>query len=85
MSESHSMDGKRTGGVATMLDEALDRDDVKDRVAHLVLKADWPIALCGANVSEHLGASAPAMDRCVDCLRIASGRGLGRPGWESQG
>lgn len=78
-------DAKHTGGVATLLEEALDRGEADERVAHLVLKADWPIALCGANVSEHLGASAPAMDRCVDCLRIASTRALGRPGWDSRG
>ncbi len=71
--------------VTTLLDEALDDTGKHDRVAHLVLKADWPIALCGANVSDHLGTSAPAMDRCVDCLRIASSRGLGRPGWDSRG
>lgn len=70
-------------GVATLLDEALSDSGTQDRVAHLVLKPDWPIALCGANVSDHLGTSAPAMDRCVDCLRIAASRGLGRPGWRS--
>ncbi len=78
-------DPKHTGDVATLLEEALDRNGSNERVAHLVMKADWPIALCGANVSEHLGASAPAMDRCTDCLRIAATRGLGRPGWESRG
>ena len=78
-------DPKHTGDVATLLEEGLDRNDSNERVAHLVMKADWPIALCGANVSEHLGASAPAMDRCTDCLRIAASRGLGRPGWESRG
>jgi hypothetical protein len=72
-------------GVATLLDEALSNTGAAERVAHLVLKADWPIALCGANVSEHLGTAAPAMDRCVDCLRIAASRGLGRPGWDSRG
>lgn len=71
------------GAVATLLDEALARPGAGERVAHLVLKQDWPIALCGANVSEHLGAGAPAMDRCVDCLKIATARGLGRPGWRS--
>lgn len=70
-------------GVATLLDEALSGPGTGERVAHLVLKQDWPIALCGANVSEHLGTRAPAMDRCVDCLRIAAARGLGRPGWQS--
>ncbi len=70
-------------GVATLLDEALSRTGAGERVAHLVLKQDWPIALCGANVSEHLGTGAPAMDRCVDCLKIATTRGLGRPGWTS--
>lgn len=70
-------------GVATLLDEALSRPGEGERVAHLVLKQDWPIALCGANVSEHLGTRAPAMDRCVDCLKIAAARGLGRPGWQS--
>jgi len=72
-------------GVATLPDEALSRTDAGERVAHLVLKQDWPIALCGANVREHLGTSAPAMDRCVDCLRIARERGLGRPGWTTGG
>ena len=54
-----------------------------ERVAHLVLKLEWPIALCGANVTELFGIRAPALDRCVDCLRIAAARGLGRPGWGS--
>jgi crotonobetainyl-CoA:carnitine CoA-transferase CaiB-like acyl-CoA transferase len=67
-----------------LLDEALSHSGSEERVAHLVLKADWPIALCGANVSEHLGTGASALDRCVDCLRIAATRGLGRPGWESR-
>ena len=79
------MNATKQPAVATMLDEALDDTTHKDRVAHLVLKADWPIALCGANVTDHLGTSAPAMDRCVDCLRIASSRGLGRPGWNAGG
>jgi len=75
----------KTPAVATMLDEAVSRPGDDDHVAHLVLKPDWPIALCGANVSEHLGTRAPALDRCTDCLRIAATRGLGRPGWESRG
>jgi hypothetical protein len=78
MAEEH----RGSGG--TLLEEALDDTRGHERVAHLVLKTDWPIALCGANVSDHLGTSAPAMDRCVDCLRIAASRGLGRPGWESR-
>jgi hypothetical protein len=52
-----------------------------DRLAHLVLKADWPTALCGATVAERFGAQAPGRDRCAECLRIAAARGLGRPGW----
>lgn len=72
------------GGIATLLEEALDDTKNDERVAHLVLKSDWPIALCGANVSDHLGTKAPAMDRCTSCLKIASERGLGRPGWESR-
>jgi hypothetical protein len=71
-------------GVATSLDEAMSRSGAEEQIAHLVLKPDWPIALCGANVSEHLGTRAPALDRCADCLRIAAARGLGRPGWESR-
>ena len=70
--------------VATMLEEALSGPGVDEHVAHLVLKPDWPIALCGANVTEHLGTKAPALDRCTSCLRIAATRGLGRPGWESK-
>lgn len=54
------------------------------RLAHLVLKPDWPRALCGAIVSDHLGLGAPAMDRCHACLAIARARGLGRPGWASK-
>jgi hypothetical protein len=75
----------RGTSVATMLDEALSGPGSDTPVAHLVLKLEWPIALCGANVTEHLGTRAPAMDRCVDCLKIASARSLGRPGWESKG
>jgi hypothetical protein len=52
-----------------------------DPLAHLVLKADWPVALCGITVSNRLGTGAPAMDRCPDCLRISAERKLGRPGW----
>jgi len=76
-------DSKGTG-VATMLDEALSRSSADEQVAHLVLKSDWPIALCGAKVTEHLGTGAPARDRCVDCLKINVARGLGRPGWETK-
>ena len=68
-------------GTATLLEEALSDAGAKERVAHLVLNPEWPIALCGANVSERFGMQAPAMDRCVDCLKIAVSRGLGRPGW----
>lgn len=77
------MTGTGRVGVATLLDEALSRTGAGERVAHLVLKQEWPIALCGANVREHLGTGAPAMDRCADCLKIAGARGLGRPGWKS--
>ena len=73
------------GSVATLLDEALSPTGSDELVAHLVMKADWPIALCGANVSELLGTRAPARDRCVDCLKIVAARGLGRPGWEAGG
>lgn len=52
-----------------------------ERLAHLVLKAQWPLALCGARVNERFGASAPGRDRCPRCLRIAADRGLGRAGW----
>jgi hypothetical protein len=68
--------------VATLVDEAVAPTGAGERVAHLVLKQDWPVALCGARVRENLGIAAPAMDRCVDCLRIAGARGLGRPGWK---
>lgn len=54
-------------------------DDV--RPAHLVLREDWPIALCGARVVDHLGNKATGRDRCPECLKIAGERGLGRPGW----
>ena len=69
-------------GIATLLEEGLSDTGAKERVAHLVLNPEWPIALCGANVSERFGMQAPAMDRCVDCLKIAASRGLGRPGWK---
>ncbi len=75
------MPESRGTGVATLLDEALAPTGGDELLAHLVLKADWPIALCGARVSEFLGTGAPARDRCVDCLKIVAARGLGRPGW----
>ncbi len=78
------MQEKTNTGVSTLVEEAEDTTGHDERLAHLVLKADWPIALCGANVSEHLGTKAPARDRCPDCLRIAVARGLGRPGWETR-
>ena len=53
-----------------------------DRVAHLVLKDSWPVALCGATVKDHLGNAAPGRDRCADCLKIANRDRLGRPAWE---
>jgi hypothetical protein len=77
------MEFKREG-VATLLDEAFSGSDRDELVAHLVLKPDWPIALCGANVNEFLGTGAPARDRCVDCLKIVAARGLGRPGWQER-
>ena len=55
-----------------------------ERLAHLVLKDSWPVALCGVTVSDFFGRGAPAMDRCPDCIKIAGQRGLGRPGWASQ-
>ncbi len=79
------MNDSKDTAVATLLEEVLDDTKTNERVAHLVLKSDWPIALCGANVSDHLGTSAPAMDRCTDCLKIAATRGLGRPGWDLKG
>ena len=71
-----------------MTETVLDPDSAPARTepgdfphAHLVLKDEWPIALCGATVREHLGTGAPGRDRCPACLRIAGERGLGRPGW----
>jgi hypothetical protein len=78
------MSESKGSGSAALLDEVASRSGEKGPIAHLVLKPDWPIALCGANVSEHLGTKAPALDRCPDCLRIAAKRGLGRPGWKSK-
>jgi hypothetical protein len=52
-----------------------------DRLAHLVLMEDWPIALCGATVKDRLGTGAAGRDRCYECIRIAQQRQLGRPGW----
>ena len=52
-----------------------------ERLAHLVLRDAWPIALCGATVKDHLGAGAPGRDRCYECIRISQQRQLGRPAW----
>jgi hypothetical protein len=52
-----------------------------ERLAHLVLREDWPIALCGATVTDRLGIHAPGRDRCYQCLKIAQARQLGRTGW----
>lgn len=65
--------------VALAVDDPPSTDE--PRLAHLVLKPDYPVALCGYRTTDFLGTSAPAMDRCPECLRIASERGLGRPGW----
>ena len=51
-----------------------------DRLAHLVMQDDWPIALCGAQVLDVLGPTAPGRDRCMACLKIRAERALGRPG-----
>lgn len=48
---------------------------------HLVLRSEWPIALCGENVSERFTERGAGMDRCAHCLTVAAQRGLGRPGW----
>lgn len=57
------------------------RADEDDRLRHLVLKSDWPIALCGARVTQVMaGARAPGADRCWTCLKIANTRGLGNAG-----
>lgn len=50
---------------------------------HLVLRRDWPVALCGHVVGNLLGTSAPGRDRCVACLKVAAARGLGHPGWRA--
>lgn len=49
---------------------------------HLVLKSDWPMALCGATVKgERWTSRGAGCDRCARCLEIARDRNLGRPGW----
>lgn len=55
--------------------------DGDERVTHLVMKGQWPTALCGATVSDLFNKAAPAMDRCHTCLKIASDRGLKLTGW----
>ena len=71
-----------TDDATTETAQRLDLEGVDDqRPAHLVLRVDWPVALCGAIVRDHLGAAARGRDRCPDCLKIAGERGLGRPGW----
>ena len=56
--------------------------DVGDeRLAHLVMKGDWPVALCGEVVEDLFNRTAPAMDRCARCLAIARERGLRLTGW----
>ena len=74
--EQRAGDQQRPGDVATA---------VPDKAVRDVLDRPGMVLNHGQDVSEHLGASAPAMDRCTDCLRIAASRGLGRPGWESRG
>lgn len=55
--------------------------DPPTNAVHLVLKPDWPIALCGHSVEKLLGTRAPGRDRCTECLRIAAARKLGSSGW----
>lgn len=56
-----------------------------DRDAHLVMKGEWPKALCGEIVSDLFNRSAAGRDRCIDCLRIAKQRGLSLTGWSIKG
>ena len=71
------MSDTTTDGAPRLGLEALD----DERPTHLVLRPEWPIALCGARVTDHLGNRAPGRDRCPACLKVAGERGLGRPGW----
>ncbi len=71
---------RTTTAVDTRPVTRLDRT-VDPPVLHMVLKSDWPIALCGANVSERFTGRSSGLDRCPTCLKVASERGLGRPGW----
>jgi hypothetical protein len=48
---------------------------------HLVLKSEWPQALCGVTVGQRHTNKAAGCDRCPECLRLAAARGLGRPVW----
>ena len=67
--------------VALAVETEPDTDTSLADLAHLVLKRDWPVALCGYVVQAHLGTNASGRDRCAECLAIAARRGLGRPGW----
>jgi hypothetical protein len=49
---------------------------------HIVLKDEWPAALCGATVRERFTDRASGLDRCTRCLELARQRRLfGRPAW----
>ena len=71
--------GKQPGDSTLAQLERKSTDD--ERLAHLVTKDAWPVALCGHHVTDKLGTSAPGRDRCHACLRLAKDLGLGRPGW----
>jgi hypothetical protein len=47
----------------------------------MVLKDEWPIALCGHHVKERFTGRSAGMDRCTRCLEVARQRQLGRPDW----
>jgi hypothetical protein len=71
--------------MTTQLDERprTTRDEATDPpVLHMVLKDEWPIALCGYRVKERFTDRSAGMDRCTKCLAIARQRGCGRPGWK---
>lgn len=58
--------------------EAASRDP---RILHIVARSEWPIALCGALVSEDFNphrTDTAGRDRCTECLMALGKRRSGR-------
>lgn len=48
--------------------------ELQPPLIHIVRRGSFPIALCGARVSEMNPPHTAGIDRCTECLSLARGR-----------